>query len=144
MTVAINNNFRNQMVSEKFEWMSVNNARSKEVSRSTSDVSIRECEPNKAHTKTRYNITFRNHSAEVLGNYVDLAIYKNRIFFRPSSAEDRGYKIYKHDPNTSKSKPYNPFTQVNKTEYTEGLSEFIGNYEMKFDEFYELYYVERA
>ena len=126
------------MVEEKFEWFSKVSPSGQYKSVSTQDVTIRECKAQKTHPTGRFNITLRNGVDEKFGVCVDIAPYKNRIFFRASTEGQGGYKIYAHG-NERK----NPFIQVNVTEKSKILKEFEGNYDLQYDEFYELYYIEK-
>ena len=143
MTVQIQNNME-VIKNEKFNWLSAQNTPTGRA-RSQSDITISEVGPCSKGGRNRYNITLRNEVPDKLGTYVDLALFKNRIFFRPSSAEANGYKMYNrnHTNGSGKEVKGNPFIQVCKTESTKALSDFVGHYELKYDEFYELYYIEK-
>lgn len=144
MTVNIQNNME-AIKNEKFNWLSSQNTSTTRI-RSQSDITITEVGPCSHSGKSnRYNITLRNEVPDKLGTYVDLALFKNRIFFRPSSAEANGYKMYNrnHTNGSGNEVKGNPFIQVTKTESTKALSDFVGHYELKYDEFYELYYIEK-
>jgi len=141
--VMINDDFKRQ-IDSKFDWFSVTNQK-KYGNRhhSNQDVTINRCSPRTPDAKNqqiRYNFTMRNKTSLVLGEWIDIAIYKNRVFFRPSTQKDGGYKMYCH--NNSKSKT-NPFLQIPETETTKGLIDFVGDYDMHYDDFYELYYIEK-
>lgn len=86
----------------------------------------------------RYGITVRNEAIKALGDYVDVSVYKNRVFFKPC-AEGEGYKT----SVSSKSGCPNRYFSIGRTAYTYELEDFIGDYELKYDRFYELYYVEK-
>ena len=140
MGIIVNDEFKKQMDSN-LTWLSATNTTSVRHY-STKDVTISRCAPKSSTSKNksiRYNFTMRNKTSLVLGEWVDIAIYKNRIFFKPSTQQAGGLKMYSHN---GKSKT-NPFLQVTEKDNTKILSEFIGDYDMRYDDFYELYYIER-
>lgn len=146
MKSQINKMLGSEMITEKFVWLSTaNNSSNRHYT--NKDITITECKP-KSDSKNRvvrYNITLRNKVPMVLGEYVDLAVYKNRIFLKASTQKDGGYKVYGHF-NTDKDgikKRTNPFLQVSQNDTTKILSEFVGDYDLQWDEFLELYYIER-
>ena len=143
MTVQINDDFKKK-IETKFDWFSASNdKRYGNRHLSYQDITINRCTPKTPEAKNkgiRYNLTCRNKVPEILGEWVDIAIYKNRVFFRPSTQQDGGYKMYSHNSTTKT----NPFLQILETENTKGLMEFVGDYDLKYDELYELYYIEKA
>lgn len=147
MTVQINRDLDSKMVTEKFVWLSTTN-NSSNRHYTSKDITITECKP-KSDSKNRvvrYNITLRNKVPMVLGEYIDIAVYKNRIFLKPSTQKDGGYKVYAHfssDKDGNKRRA-NPFLQLSQNDATKILSEFVGDYDLQWDEFLELYYIERA
>ncbi|MBQ5768456.1 MAG: hypothetical protein IIV94_06160, partial [Clostridiales bacterium] len=100
------------------------------------------CAPKMGHNKKSgkkgFSLIFRNKCYEKLGKFVEIAIYKNRIFFRETN--DNGLTI-----RGKKGAPENThYASINYiSEEVERLKDFIGDYELKHDEFYELYYIEK-
>ena len=132
----VNQDFREQFIAEHIKWME-SSRHARGGSHSNADISVTEC---KATSKSglRYNITFRNNSNEFFGQYANVAVFKNRMFFKPSSAEEGGYKLYEHA-----KKKGNPFLQVIKDSNTCCIGDFLGHHELKYDDFLDLYYIER-
>lgn len=81
--------------------------------------------------------TFRNDCPELFtdSGYVQFCVYKNRVFFRQASNDD-GYKI----TNASKTSK-NRYVKIPGVDL---FKDFVGDYELKYDSFLELYYVEKV
>lgn len=79
--------------------------------------------------------TFRNGVAELLTttNYIQVCVHKNRLFIREADNVS-GYKIT--SPTTSVSK-------YCKMPALDVFDEFVGDFELKYDDFLELYYIEK-
>ena len=84
----------------------------------------------------RVNIYFRNNTKEHFPDGVIFGIYKNRIIFEPSKST--GYKI--------------AVSHTNRTDYgfisatvsnIDKYRDWIGDYKLLWDEFYEFWYIER-
>lgn len=68
-------------------------------------------------------------------DYITFAVLKNRLYFRGTDKRN-GYKV-----TVKNTSGYAKIT-IHKNEV--GVYEpFVGDYSLKFDEFYELYYIER-
>ena len=119
---------------ERLNWMGKNH---KTKRKSVSDVSISEGNVT-ARGYVRYTVTFRNSIHELFGNYVDFAAYKDRLFIAPPLETGCGYKLHTGDKNK------NPFCQITKSEDTCALSEFIGDFEVEYDDFLDLYYITKG
>ena len=65
--------------------------------------------------------------------YMQICVHKNRIFFREAD-RDMGYKVYK--PSTGNNR-YCKMTLLDV------LACFVGDYDLKYDDFLELYYIEK-
>lgn len=134
--MVTNSEFRNEIIKEKFQWLSdINDSSYKKLSKA--DLSIRECKTSDKKG-LRYNVTFRNGKSEIFGEFVDFAFLKNRLYMRPSTQRSRGYKLYCFDGGKA-----NPFAQITKNTTTCEFSDFIGDYDIKHDEFLDLYYIEK-
>lgn len=83
-----------------------------------------------------FAFVFRNNTWEFFDGRVEFAIYKNRILFRHS---DVGMQI---KPKKGSKTP-NHYGKISGKCTPKGLRNFIGDYIMKYDEFYELYYIEK-
>ena len=125
-----------QMQDEKFSWFSP--AKKNGHTFSNEDISINMVTVDKKSGKKGFSLIFRNKCYEKLGKFVEIAIYKNRIFFRETN--DNGLTI-----RGKKRSPENThYASINYiSEEVERLKDFIGDYELKHDEFYELYYIEK-
>lgn len=102
-----------------------------------SDVSVRVVHGHDC--KKLINITFRNDCFKKFTNseYCECAIFKNRIFFRESDST-RGLLLNRNKATTDTT----TYVRFQKTEYVNLYAQFVGDYELKYDEFYELYYIE--
>ena len=106
-----------------FDWVG------KGTRRSSADVSITE-------VKGGTQIIFRNGTRDHFGQRVQLAVMKNRIYFR---GNEDGFKLF----NLNQKKPNGYLKLFEKTDICKKVSEFLGDYALRFDEFYELYYIEK-
>ena len=140
--------FKAEEVDKKFVWLSKvqNNKRISNRSNLAADVSIMRwstarklLDGTKAY---RYGFTIRNDAIKVLGDYVDIAIYKNRVLIKPCT-ENEGYKLSMSSKHKDTKCP-NKYFSIAKTEYSQELEDFIGDYELQYDKFYEVYYVEKV
>lgn len=87
-------------------------------------------------------ITFRNDVFKIFAtdtDYFEYAIYKNRIYFRPSD-DKHGILLCKNN-NTSDAIRY---ARVMTENFVKLFVPFVGDYELKHDDFYDLYYVENS
>ncbi len=107
----------------KFDWQTP----SRGYSRGNEDVRIT------VGKDKKMKITLRNDTWELISqtDYIEFAVCKNRILFR--EAKDKGYKMVKSGETPSRY----VFTSL------KGCDGFIGDYELKYDDFLELYYVEK-
>lgn len=86
--------------------------------------------------RRRLNFSFKNDIDQLFGgDYVVFALMKNRIYFKASNSIE-GYKLSK-----AKNRAYVAAT-LNGSQVDE-YKKFIGDFDLKFDVFYELYYIER-
>jgi len=83
----------------------------------------------------KVTFVFRNGVHEIISGtqYFVCAICKNRMFFMEADSAD-GYKL-----TVSDTKGCNRYAQMS---IDDGIS-FIGDYELKYDDFLELYYIEK-
>lgn len=82
------------------------------------------------------NITFRNGLGELFRtHYISVAIWKNRLFFRATDKEE-GIKLVQR--NSEK----NHYARIGTEAFVKKLLVFEGDYELKYDDFYEMYYIE--
>ena len=102
--------------------------------RSSDDVSIA-ITKSKGEAK-RLSLIFRIHMWEVLSSeYIAFAVLKNRIYFKGTDKKE-GYTV-----SVKNTSGYLSIT-LNQKEL-ETYEDFVGDYSLKFDNFYELYYIER-
>ena len=118
---------------EKFNWISKTG---KQFRKAHSDISIN-CITYNRKPYNGLSFTFRNEVWGLFGDRVEFAIYKNRVLFR-SASNGEGLAF-----TTGSSKCPNKYFKVKIDENTQILKDkFIGDYELKYDSFYELYYIE--
>jgi hypothetical protein len=121
---------------EKFDWIN-RVAGKKNYHRAYSDISINCITYNKTPF-AGLSFTFRNDVWGLFGECVEIAIYKNRILFRTAPA-GQGMKL-----SRGSEKSPNKYFKMKVDGSTQEIKDkFIGDYELKYDSFYELYYIER-
>lgn len=118
---------------EKFDWISSG----KKYHRAQSDISINCVKADKS-PYGGISFTFRNDVWQFFDGKIEFAIYKNRILFR-TATDNGGLTLF-----SGSNKSNNKYFKIRVTEDTKIIKEqFIGDYELKYDSFYELYYIER-
>lgn len=116
------------------------------TSRSDADVSVNLNAKGKNTVGQNLGITLRHGVSEMISGteYAQICIHKNRIYFRESDSR-QGYKMTKNHQNEDRSAT--PASRENRYMKVTNLSEtskaFIGDYELKYDDFLELYYIEK-
>lgn len=113
---------------ERFAWEYKNGKR---TGRSLADVTVQ--------LKDRIlKVTFRNNNGDLITstNYLTFCLFKNRIMF--NETDDRGYKVFK-----SGSSHIKYLSATITPEKVEKYKEFEGDYKLKLDEFYGIYYIEK-
>lgn len=122
-------------VTRKLDWIG---ALGKKNPKANNDISIRHTisENGESHYT---GITLRHECWKLITDtpYVEVAIFKNRVFFKESDAI-RGLTLCSNK-NTSETTRYIRFYNGHAPKFIA----FEGDYELKYDEFYELYYIER-
>ena len=112
--------------------------------KSTADISISivytTMEDKMNGVRPKVAFTFRNKSRYAVSktNHVMIAVVKNRVFFKTSD-ENNGFLI----GSQSNTKEHG-YLRISHTDYVSRLLPFIGDYELKYDKFYELYYIEKG
>lgn len=87
-----------------------------------------------------YSFTFRNDvGAKFKEKYLDVAILDDRLYFRPS--KNGQFSIHSYKLTSDKSK-VNANIGIQKNDKTECIEKFIGDYDLKYDKVYELFYIE--
>lgn len=123
-----------QMQDEKFDWSITKNM--KNYHRTACDISIGSIK----YGNDKFGgigITFRNGIYELFGDYIQFAVYKNRMLFRTADT-GAGLKLY-----AGSGKCQNRYIKFKVDDDTRVIKEkFIGDFELKYDTFYELYYIE--
>ena len=127
-----------QMQDEKFDWFGKQNLKK---NFSKNDISLNLIKVGGGKDGKSYygfSITFRNKVWQNFGENIEIATYKNRILFRTS---ETGLALTKKIG----SKTDNHYCKINRCddEMMATLKGFIGDYELKYDPFYELYYIEK-
>ena len=121
---------------EKFNWIS--KGANKNYHRANSDVSI-VCVKYNGKPYSGVSFTFRNDVWQFFGENIEFAVFKNRVMFR-TAKKGEGLQLYKGADNCP-----NRYIRIRLDDNTNILKEkFIGDYELKYDSFYELYYIEVA
>ena len=114
----------------KFNWIGQN---TKNYRKAQTDVSISIIRNgDKANS---ISFVLRNDVWKNFGERVAIAVYKNRVLFR---TDENGAKV---DTRGIKNCT-NRYLKFRVDETTERLKAFVGDYELKYDDFYELYYIE--
>lgn len=119
---------------EKFVWVQRANTN---VRASIKDVSIRRLNDK---AKVYYTLTFRNGVCEKIGDYIEMSVYKNRLLFRTATS-DTGFKITCKQGATDTTK-LNHYCKLYEREDTKKFAKFTGDFDLQYDSFYELYYIE--
>ncbi len=103
------------------------------------DVSITVANQSNTTKKKCVNFTFRNGIEKLITDteYILVAPYKSRVFFKKATDVD-GITLLKN--KNSSNSTYARISAENDVPKFEG---YAGNYQLKYDEFYELYYVEK-
>ena len=141
--MGTNNFFKAEQ--ERFDWMGRSGA--KTYVRTNADVTITEVYPSKEdkrnRTKKKIAFTFRHHSRHAVSttDYVMIAVVKNRIFFKTGNA-DNGFLIGSGNSKAENSKD-NGYLRISQEEFVSRLESFVGSYELQYDKFYELFYIEK-
>lgn len=120
-------------LANKLNWIGC----SKHYSKRGNDVTITIA---KNKDKNAISITMRNDIFKLLGDevdYIEVAVYKNRVFFRQS--DDKNGILLKSNKNATQTTRY---AKINIDRDVAYLVPFAGDYEMKHDDFYDLYYIE--
>lgn len=128
-----------QMQDEKFVWLG-NNTLSKNFSQKDISINLIKTGSLKSGKQTYgFSIIFRNEVWKNFGNRIEFAVYKSRIMIR-SADNERGILLTKKSDNATQNH-YAKLSNLDK-ETMETFKQFIGDYELKYDSFYELYYIE--
>ena len=117
----------------KMQWLK----KDKSCNRSQKDVSISLNACSTSTTGRVIAITFRNECYELVSDtgYIQAGVYKNRCFFR-STTSSEGYKLSCPKAGLKKSR-YCKMPEMKE------LANMIGDYELKYDDFLEMYYIEK-
>ena len=118
---------------EKFTWIGQQRGSRTRVDR---DVTVNLIRGSAEKGFGAVSITFRNDSWSDLGENVEIAIFKNRILFRQGEC-GFGWK------NKGNVKTKNHYMRITLSEETKALKNFVGDYDLKYDSFYELHYIEK-
>ena len=138
--MGTNNFFRDE--ADRMNWMG--RAGVKGNNKSSADISISIVYTTMADkmngVKPKVAFTFRNKSRHAVSetDYVMIAVVKNRVFFKTSD-QNNGFLI----GNQSNTKQHG-YLRITQAEYVSRLAPFVGDYELKYDKFYELYYIEKG
>ena len=121
---------------EKFSWLGREQL-SKQLSEK--DVVINRVKGAKKNEPYRYSIIFKNKAYKWLedAERIQFAIYKNRIMWRKS---EEGFSLQKKTRSRNTESRY---LSVPYSSESKDLNGFIGDYELEYDDFYELYYIEK-
>lgn len=123
---------------EKFSWIGGEQLRNRLSER---DVVINKVKASRKGDPCRYSIIFKNKAYDWLKDTprIQFAIYKNRIMWRES---DKGFCLSGKTKKTARgTRSY--YASIPYTEDSAELENFIGDYILQYDEFYELHYIER-
>lgn len=119
---------------EKFDWIECSGRGGRRSAQS--DISVNCITYNKV-ARAGISFTFRNDVWQFFGERVEIAIYKNRILFR-TATNSTGMQLC-----SGSAKTPNKYFKMKVDKTTQVIKDkFIGDYELKYDSFYELYYIE--
>lgn len=95
---------------------------------------------NRANDRLAATFTLYSGCHELIteNSYIQVAIFKNRVFFKGAD-EKTGIKCSIATGSTSKTR----YAKLNDPDTCAALIAFEGCYELKYDSFYELYYIEK-
>ena len=88
------------------------------------------------------SFTFKNDIWKLFADdtcYFEVSLFKNRMFFRKSTAE-RGITL---STNKNCTLPTTRYAKVQNSTQPKLFAGWGGDYELKHDDFYDLYYIER-
>lgn len=121
----------------------------KGYSRNDRDVTVNIVYKTKADKAENKNpsitLTFRNGVRHLFADneYALIAVVKNRIFFKESDAE-HGLLVRQQKTQSKDTKAYdNGYLRIGDRDAVEALKPFFGSYDLKWDKFYELYFIEK-
>lgn len=139
----MNNNIvmsKKKLQDSKFDWKDKSIVRQNSA-RSTCDISITKRVGSKlkdGSVNYRIAIIFKNNVIKDIApsGYIDFAVYKNRVLFRESDST-MGLFVKSHSNRSEE-------VVIPLTPETKELEDFIGgDFTLKYDEFYEVFYIER-
>ena len=84
-------------------------------------------------TQNRYALSFSKKTANKLGDYIRIAVAKNRIWIAPGCADAYGYKLAK---NTATRR----YVMISAASIG-FIDKFIGEHELKYSEELDVYYI---
>lgn len=125
---------KEEFLVSKFNWIGRQDY-SKRIS--SSDISISRVWWDKPKKIKGYSFVFRNETSSKLGDHFEFAIDENVIIFRP--AKD-GIAMTQRESSSAS----NRYAKVKETEDTVKLLEFIGDYDLKYNQLFGLFYIERS
>lgn len=136
-----NAQYKNEFM-EKMNWVEKTKTRSV----SNADVTVSIQLKTKGAVKNSHQVicfTFRNGVIEKLTTtgYIQICVHKNRLFIREAD-KNIGYKVT--TPGYKEAVPGSNVNRYCKMPVLDVFSGFEGNYELKYDDFLELYYIEKG
>lgn len=92
-----------------------------------------------------YSFIFRNKVWEKMGNNLMIAIDKNRVMFREATNDIVGMRLNGKSvgDKSHKNSDGSRYGRLKATEETKELDNFIGDYDLKFNDFFGIYYIEK-
>lgn len=120
----------------KLTWIGTHGRGGKKVC----DVSVSTGLISNAVSRPYVSFIFRNGSWKFFTDtdFMLVARFKNRIFFKTGDKSD-GILLSKNKNTTAETR----YARVQRANVNEQFAIYDGDYELKYDEFYELYYIER-
>ena len=128
---------------EKFTWF-VNPSKGNKSTNSKTDVSIRIGIKNRDQKTGKvknncYSFTFRNAvGVKFKYEYLDIAVFKTRMYFKPCKTGQFHLHSYKLKDNER----CNANISIIKNENTKVMDKFCGDYNLEYDDIYEMYYID--
>lgn len=141
MKIMINDDFMTK-IAGKIDWIE-DDEKSFSTNRSNKDITISIVKQSKSEHKqisTRFNIYFRNDVSELFeSEYVKIGTLHDRMYFDGSSVDSFGYKFYGNTTTKGSTK----VIYVKRDKKTEHIADWVGSYDLKFDKYSGLYFIEK-
>ena len=134
-----------EILNARFHW--IGNTYTKPA-KSESDISINKVKwtgaKNDDGKQKAYSFIFRNKVWEKIGENVQIAIDEDKILFRSVDASVAGMRLNGKKDGKGNDCSVNKYGRLKETEDTIELSNFIGDYNLLFNDFFGIYYIQKT